>query len=81
MELRHVAVYRDVYYQSGRNVVLANDSAHGAVTNALVGYPGWGTTGNPILLRTDPPDYFCCGDNSPQSKDSRLWWEVCPMLR
>ena len=80
MELRHVAVYRDVYYQSGRNVALANDSARGA-SNPLKEYPGWGTTGNPILLRTNPPDYFCCGDNSPQSKDSRLWWEVCPMLR
>ncbi len=48
--------------------------------NIFARYPGWGTTTNPILLRTDPPDYFCLGDNSPQSKDSRLWWQVCPLL-
>ena len=26
-------------------------------------------------------DFFCCGDNSPQSKDGRLWVDVSPMLK
>ncbi len=40
--------------------------------------PGWGTEGNPVLLRDK--EYFMLGDNSPASKDSRLWWEVGPHL-
>lgn len=39
-----------------------------------IGSLGWATEGNPILLRAK--EYFMLGDNSPQSKDSRLWWEV-----
>jgi hypothetical protein len=77
LELDHLAVHRDVYYRSdGR---LDNASTKG-IRNPRAGYPGWGTARSPTLLRDDPPDYFCMGDNSPQSKDARLWWEVCPML-
>lgn len=65
-ELRHLKVMRDVYYRA--------DQMDG-------GRPGWGTAMNPILLRDAPIDFFCCGDNSPQSKDSRLWTDVCKMLR
>jgi signal peptidase I len=78
LELRHLIVERDVFYRSDfqledRNYITGR-------RNALAQFPGWGTANNPILLRDDPPDYFCCGDNSPQSKDSRLWWEVSPLL-
>jgi len=73
LEIRHLQVYRDVYY---RSPTLDDRSRSGAFNQ----YPGWGTATNPILLRRDSPDYFCCGDNSPQSKDSRLWVDVCRML-
>ncbi|MFQ5410937.1 MAG: S26 family signal peptidase [Phycisphaerae bacterium] len=73
LEIRHLQVYRDVFY---RSPTLDDRSRSGAFNQ----YPGWGTATNPILLRRDSPDYFCCGDNSPQSKDSRLWVDVCRML-
>jgi len=77
VEIHHLQVYRDVCYRSdfllGRPMRLDDRS--------LKGYPGWATATNPIYLRQTPPDYFCCGDNSPQSQDGRLWVDVCPMLR
>ena len=76
-ELHHLQVHRDVFYRSdfllGAPLRLENRS--------FKDYPGWATANNPILLRDNPPDYFCCGDNSPQSKDGRLWVDVSPMLR
>jgi len=73
LELRHLQVHRDVFYQSDAlNMGEIHQGDH-AVAVSL----GWGTANNPILLRPDPPDYFCCGDNSPQSKDSRMWVDVC----
>lgn len=89
LELRHLRVHRDVFYRSA-DVVLDERPMSSYFTgrvsedelNPYVGYPGWGTTGNPILLRDKGPrDYYCLGDNSPQSKDSRMWWEVCPYLK
>lgn len=35
------------------------------------GDPGNGTEGNPVQLKEG--EYFACGDNSPNSSDSRLW--------
>ncbi|MCG8407034.1 MAG: S26 family signal peptidase [Phycisphaerales bacterium] len=73
IEIRHLQIHRDVFYRSVR-----------LGTGGSIDFnrcPGWGTATNPILLRNDPPDYYCCGDNSPQSQDSRLWVEVCPMLQ
>ncbi|MEK6644949.1 MAG: S26 family signal peptidase [Planctomycetota bacterium] len=77
LELRHVAVHRDVFYRS--DCELDSESPAGR-HNPYARYPGWGTATNPILLRDGPPDYFCCGDNSPQSKDSRMWSDVSPLL-
>ena len=52
------------------------------------GYIAWGTFGNPIKLRKYPdvssPDldeFFCLGDNSPQSLDGRSWLAAAPTLR
>lgn len=75
--LRHLMVSRDVYYRS--DLTLAPRNLQGD-RNPYDGYPGWGTESNPILLRRDPSDYFCCGDNSPQSHDGRAWWQVATSL-
>ena len=50
------------------------------------GYPGWGTTGRAITLAKFPDDpelneFFCLGDNSPQSLDGRGWVLAAPTLR
>lgn len=71
LEIRHLKVERDVFYRSDH--FIERGSFHGR--------PGWGTALNPILLRESPSEFFCCGDNSPQSKDSRLWVDVCPLLK
>jgi len=50
--------------------------------------PGWGTTGRQITLarkrkgqRDDLDEFFCLGDNSPQSLDGRSWYLAGPTLR
>jgi signal peptidase I len=51
--------------------------------------PGWGTMGRPISLAKAPEDhddpdldeFFCLGDNSPQSLDGRGWLQAAPTLR
>jgi len=70
LELAHVRVMRDVYYR------------HSQLPYARSAQSAWGTQGNPIYLRDrDNPEYYCCGDNSPQSQDSRLWTEASPFLK
>ncbi len=70
LELWHVTIDRDVYYRTYRD-------DHGRVA-------GWGVQTHPIYLRNQPnkgiQEYFCLGDNSPLSKDSRLWTDVGPHL-
>ncbi len=70
LAIRHLTVHRDVFYRSQPSEM---DPTHmNPYLAARV--PAWGTRGNPIYLRDD--EYFMCGDNSPASKDSRLWWEA-----
>ncbi len=57
IELTHVVVEVDQYY-------ISNSARLPLVTN-------WGTQNNPILLREN--EFFMLGDNTAQSKDSRLW--------
>ena len=89
LELRHLVVERDVHYTDvrfgaeyisdrikGAHNPWAVDSGRGQGDGAPS--PGWGTAGNPVLLRQG--EYFMLGDNSPESKDSRLWWELGPHL-
>lgn len=84
-ELRHVHLQRDVFYRcQGQH---ERQSISGS--NPYSDWPGWGTAGLPIMLRNDRTvdgeryhgEYFMLGDNSPASKDSRLWWEIGPHLR
>ena len=47
---------------------------------------GWGTTGCPVQLAKNPQDpdldeFFCLGDNSPQSLDGRGWIQAADSLR
>jgi len=78
LDMQHVAIDRDVFYRSTRVQTQPNSQNF----NAWASLPGWGTSNYPLLLRADNPgDYFCCGDNSPQSKDGRMWVDVAPMLQ
>ena len=73
LEIRHLQVHRDVYYTARRHPIDPEGDADGE--------PAWGTKGNPIYLRDDPAEYFCCGDNSPQSQDSRFWVTTSRFLK
>ncbi len=61
LELWHLAVHRDVYYTP---VIRPHEVSEWCAV-------GWGVDGNPIALGEG--EFFMLGDNSPQSKDSRLW--------
>lgn len=72
-DLRHTAVYRDVYYRDAEKISVHNSMGQPTLSS-YTGQPGWGTRDNPMLLRHN--EYFVLGDNSPQSLDSRVWWQV-----
>ena len=93
--LRHVVLDRDVCYRSMRQLEAMGSRAVAGSRmpdrdrpNPYLRWPGWGTAGMPMLLRhgrttngtAHPAEYFTLGDNSPSSKDSRLWWEIGPQL-
>ncbi len=72
-ELWHVKVMRDVFYTYQE-------------IDATSGLKGHGVLDNPIILRQfdDNPDmdeFYVLGDNSPQSRDSRMWAEGAGSLR
>jgi signal peptidase I len=90
--LRHVVVERDVYYRSQeQQEPEARDEQQRTIDyNPYYLWPGWGTAGMPLMLREAHEvngrlfggEYYMLGDNSPASKDSRLWWEIgAPLLR
>lgn len=82
LELQHLTIDRDVYYRSSSDAMgtPVKTQPNGPTYNSWANIAGWGTTNHPILLREKPGDYFCCGDNSPQSKDGRMWVDIAPML-
>lgn len=58
VRLRHLLIERDVYYTSEAS------RANGQPANAGTGHP----------LQLGAEEYFCCGDNSPNSLDGRYWY-------
>jgi signal peptidase I len=62
LALSHLVVERDIYYYNSPPPPFWPTMG------------GWGTVGNPILLREH--EYFMLGDNSPSSQDSRHWGDV-----
>lgn len=72
LELWHVRAMRDVFYRPHAGEL----DGEGQLAEG-----GAATFGHPILLRSW--EYFMCGDNSPQSADSRMWKlaEVSPFLK
>jgi len=75
--LRHIKLERDVYYRSPV-IREPRDPDTNTVNQLFMDEPGWGTAGHPIYLRSG--EYFVLGDNSPESKDSRLWWYACELF-
>lgn len=75
-QLWHVKLFRDIYYLPGK--IDYGRLADPDDPNSDQGGSGHGVAGNPIQL--GPTDYFVLGDNSPESMDSRLWFQVGPHL-
>jgi len=76
-QLWHTRLYRDIYYRWAQ--ITERRNLLGQENRLHYGELGHGVAGNPIVLGSN--DYYVLGDNSPASKDSRLWWEVGPHLR
>lgn len=71
--LRHLLVERDVYYTADPEALAPGDPRTPRRPNAGPGNP----------LKIGPREYFCCGDNSPNSADGRYWYPefIGPQLR
>jgi signal peptidase I len=58
----HVSLWRDIYYMN-------RALGHSELTHAVPdNFPD-----KLMRLSKNPPEYFCCGDNSPISGDGRYW--------
>jgi len=77
LTLRHVRLQRDVFYRSPLIEEEYDDEVRDR-RNPHIRRPGWATSNHPLYLRRG--EYFVLGDNSPESKDSRLWWHACELL-
>jgi signal peptidase I len=79
VELRHIQLWRDIYYttQTGFDRI-TGDFAPPA--NALSDPEQWPAEElkklKPRFFHIHPGHYFCLGDNSPASADSRVWGMV-----
>jgi signal peptidase I len=64
-EISHLSLWRDIYYMNR----VPNFSGGGNLLHATpADFP------NMLMrLKSNPPEYFCCGDNSPISGDGRYW--------
>ena len=68
-KLYHVAISRDLHYQAA---VYNNRNGDTGLGHSRAGMAAAAT--NPLSTVTlNSHEYFCCGDNSPQSSDCRLW--------
>ena len=80
VELRHVAVMRDIYYRDDVPVQVFRSPSHieqaapSRYAESQANKAGWGTRDNPMLLLDG--EYFMLGDNSPASYDSRAWGQA-----
>ena len=64
-QLRHVSLWRDVYYMNRRPNFGGASPLRWATPEEFPKYL--------MRLAANPPEYFCCGDNSPISGDGRYW--------
>jgi signal peptidase I len=84
---REATIGQGVQYDYARQMQQDTSGAPNRWMQDSVGaFRGWATTGNPLALRQFPEDpsrneYFCLGDNSPESLDGRGWSAAAPSLR
>jgi len=71
-KLHNVALGRDLYYSH-------RQSARSGTARGGLARRGDEVTGQPVHLH--PDEFFCMGDNSPHSEDSRYWQEVDPWIQ
>ncbi|MEX0777383.1 MAG: signal peptidase I [Phycisphaeraceae bacterium] len=70
--LYHIELDRDLYYSSRGTMSVARGGL-------VKGQHQGGESGQPVMLGED--QFFCMGDNSPMSHDSRYWSLVEPWIR
>lgn len=65
--ISHLSLWHDTYYMNRKPAFDGDGSLNHATPDD---FPD-----NVMRLRSNPPEYFCCGDNSPISEDGRFWNE------